>query len=276
MNDQQMELYLREDFREMWKGVNPFDEVFQLTGTVYRNLDGRRTLRFEKGGRGFFLKLHTGVGWPEIFKNLVQMKRPILGAENEWRAIHRLNAIGVDTMNLAAYGSKGRNPARRVSFVITDELNGMRSLEEVTAAWKEHPPPVELKRFFAERIASMSQKLHSNGMNHRDYYICHFLTNATAESWAAEPVRVVLIDLHRVELRRQTPVRWVCKDLGALCFSAMDIGLTKRDLLRFMRDYSGKSLRRTLREDGRFWEAVRRRAVELYRKVNGRVPGLLA
>ena len=62
------------------------------------------------------------------------------------------------------------------------------------------------------------------------------------------------------------------KDIGGLYFSAMDIGLTDRDLFRFMRLYTGKSRRQTLREDLRFWKAVRCRAAKIYRKEFGRVP----
>ena len=268
-------LYLRDDFKEAWKGEDPFHAVLRLRGKVYRELDGRRTIRFEKDGRGFFLKLHTGVGWPEIFKNLLQLKRPVLSAENEWRAIELLTEIGVDTMTLAAYGSRGRNPARRISFVVTDELTGMQSLEELCAGWKESPPGFRLKSVLLERVASMSRLLHTHGLNHRDFYICHFLTDAASCPVNMESIRVVLIDLHRVQRRRKTPERWIFKDLGSLCFSAMDIGLKKTDLFRFMKTYSGKSLRQTLREDALFWSQVRSRAVELYRKVNGTTPLLL-
>mgnify|MGYP001266190393 CR=1 FL=1 len=40
--------------------------------------------------------------------------------------------------------------------------------------------------------------------------------------------------------------RWRDKDLAALYFSALDIGLTRRDLLRFVREYFPGPLRTTL------------------------------
>ena len=33
---------------------------------IYRDREGRKTLRLELEGRGFFLKFHRGVGWREI------------------------------------------------------------------------------------------------------------------------------------------------------------------------------------------------------------------
>ena len=80
-------------------GVDAFDYIMQLDGEMFRDIDNRRTLRFSLGGRRYFLKAHYGVGWKEIIKNLLQFRLPVLGARNEWRAIRRLQELGVDTMD---------------------------------------------------------------------------------------------------------------------------------------------------------------------------------
>ena len=49
--------------------------------------------------------------------------------------------------------------------------------------------------------------MHSNGINHRDYYICHFLLDVSADV------------------------------LTMLYFSSMRIGLTWHDIYRFMSEY---------------------------------------
>jgi hypothetical protein len=67
-------------------------------------------------------------------------------------------------------------------------------------------------------------------------------------------------------MRQRTPRRWVLKDLAGIHFSSMDIGLTLRDRLRFMKVYRGRPLRRILREERGFWQAVERKAQQLYRK----------
>lgn len=243
------------------------DDAFMITGKVYREPAGanRRTLRFELAGEGYFLKLHWGVGWREIMKNLFSLRLPVLGAANEWRAIHRLEDLGVETMQLASYGQAGWNPARLKSFVITHELNDCISLEDYCAQWAEHPPAPAIKYQLIQRVAEMTRKLHQHGVNHRDLYICHFLLQ---QPWQGgnENLQLYLIDLHRVQLRHRTPLRWRVKDVGALYFSAMDTGLKQRDLLRFMRAYSQRSLREVLAEDQRFWHAVEHRAQALYRE----------
>jgi heptose I phosphotransferase len=236
-------------------------EVFALHGRVYREPAGanRRTLRFELAGRGWFLKLHWGVGWGEIFKNLLSLRLPVLGAMNEWRAIRRLEALGVETMQLAACGREGLNPARLRSFVITAELADSISLEDYCADWPGRAPQPREKWALIRRVAQVARILHRNGVNHRDFYLCHFMLRRPWDG-TAEDLRLPLIDLHRVQLRRRTPWRWRVKDLGSLYFSAMQIGLTRRDLLRFVREYTGYPLRQALQGDPKLWRGVEQRA----------------
>ncbi|WP_313328325.1 lipopolysaccharide kinase InaA family protein, partial [Stutzerimonas balearica] len=93
-----MQLTLSEPFKSLWQGRDAFAEVETLQGQVYRELEGRRTLRTEVDGRGYFVKIHRGIGWGEIAKNLFSAKAPVLGAGQEWRAIERLKQAGIPTM----------------------------------------------------------------------------------------------------------------------------------------------------------------------------------
>lgn len=240
------------------------EEIFAISGELYREPSGvnRRTLRFELGGRGFFLKLHWGVGWREIIKNLASLRMPVLGADNEWKAIKRLEQVGVETMRLVAYGQEGINPAQQRSFVITEELKDCISLEDYCERWRESPPSFTAKTNLIRRVADMARRLHQNGINHRDFYICHFLLRLPWDA-GMESLHLHLIDLHRVQLRKTTPWRWAVKDIGSLWFSAMLLGLTRRDLFRFMRIYRGVPLRQTLQQDREFWHQVAARAKAL-------------
>lgn len=259
--------------REHFSGPDAFDRILALQGDVYREMDGRRTLRFELGTRGYFAKLHFGIGWKEIFKNLLQGKMPVLGASNEFEAIRRLEKLGVTTMAVAGFGRRGWNPARRQSFLITDEITDAVSLETVCADWQHTPPPVARKRALLEKIARVTRALHADGINHRDLYICHFLLDQASDVQDSDWPRLYLIDLHRAQIRRRIPRRWAIKDVAGLYFSSLDAGLTRRDLFRFMKIYSGRSLREVLRDEGSFWRDVSRRAVKLYHRTFGRMPG---
>ena len=241
-------LVLDEPWRSLWAGKDPFVAVEALEGEVFRELEGRRTLRTEVAGRGYFVKIHHGIGWAEMLKNLLSLRLPVLGAQNEWRAIQRLRELGVDSMRAVAYGQRGHNPARRRSFLVTEELAPTVSLEDYSLDWVELPPPVRLKRVLITRVAEMARRMHAGGVNHRDFYICHFLLHLDPPP-TAERLRLSLIDLHRAQVRARTPRRWRDKDLAALYFSALDIGLTSRDLLRFLVAYFAWPLRDVLSKE---------------------------
>ena len=150
-----MQLILAEPFQSLWQGRDAFAEVERLEGQVYRELEGRRTLRTEVAGRGYFVKIHRGIGWGEIVKNLLTAKTPVLGAGQEWTAIQRLTAAGVPTMTAVAFGERGLNPASQHSFIVTEELAPTVSLEDFSRDWLAAPPAPRLKRALIPRVAEM-------------------------------------------------------------------------------------------------------------------------
>ncbi|TLX64504.1 lipopolysaccharide core heptose(I) kinase RfaP [Stutzerimonas nosocomialis] len=257
-----MKLKLGEPFASLWVGRDPFQAVEQLQGQVYRELEARRTLRTEVEGRGYFVKIHRGVGWGEILKNLLTAKAPVLGAGQEWQALDRLHQVGVPTMTAVAYGERGSNPAAQHSFIITEELAPTISLEDFCRDWPQQPPPARLKWALIDEVARMTGTMHRAGVNHRDCYICHFLLHTDAPV-TADAVRLSLIDLHRAQTRAATPRRWRDKDLAGLYFSAMDIGLTDRDRLRFLRRYFHKPLREVLRDEAPLLARLARKGAQL-------------
>ena len=270
-------LVLPEIWIDRFKGRDPFEQIFALEGKVYREQVGRKTLRVTFDGKRYFAKLYRGVGWREIVKNLFHFRLPVTSAQIEWRAIKRLEKLGVKTMRLVGYGKRGRNPAGMQSFVITEELAHTMSLENFCRHWPSSPPPFVLKRGLIMEVACIAKKLHDQGMNHRDLYICHFLLNIPPgpEGVEAGDLLLYLIDLNRMQTRRRTLRRWRVKDIAALYFSSMDIGLTKSDLLRFIRVYANKTLRVSLEQDRDFWRQVGKRAIRLYRKVHQKEPNVL-
>jgi heptose I phosphotransferase len=267
-------LKLAEDLQTAWQGRDIYDLLRNLEGQVYREKEGRRTFRFEVEGQSYFAKVFMGIGWRALLACLLKFRKPILSAENEWRAIATLPRIGIDTMHLVGYGKRGRNPAHRQSFIITQELKPTISLEDYCRDWGAHPPPVRLKRALIERVAQIARILHANGIVHRDLYLCHFLLDTKYPlTEGGEPLpRLYLIDLHRVEQHRRIQRRWRIKDVAGLYFSSMDIGLTQRDRLRFIAAYGGRPWRWAIRENRRFWRQVERRAHAGYREFQRKYP----
>jgi len=260
-----MKLILAEPFKRLWAGRDAFEAVEALQGEVYRELEGRRTLRTEVEGRGYFVKIHRGIGWGEIFKNLLTAKLPVLGAGQEWQAIQRLHEVGVPTMTAVAYGERGDNPAAQHSFIVTEELAPTVSLEDFSIDWVKQPPAPRLKRALIAEVARMTGMMHRAGVNHRDCYICHFLLH-TDRAVTADDFKLSVIDLHRAQTRVKISRRWRDKDLAALYFSALDIGLTRRDKLRFLRGYFQQPLRQILAEEAGLLAWLEGKAQKLYER----------
>ncbi len=257
-------LFLREDLATAWRGDDPFERVEALDGEVFREVATRRTVRFEAAGRGYFAKVHSGVGWLEIFKNLIVLRRPVVDASNEYHACLLLPRFGVATPVPAAFGVRGRNPASRQSFIVCDELADHISLASLSENWRQAPPVPVFKRKLIESVAQLTRAMHRAGVVHRDYYLYHLLVDRS--QLARGVVALSLIDLHRAQLRRRIPPRWLVRDLGALWFWCLDLPITRRDRLRFIRAYEGRSLRAALKDSGAFWLRVEHRAIALYRK----------
>ena len=260
-----MQLELSTPFKQEWKNKNPFIEAEKLQGEIFRALEARKTLRFTLLGKSYFIKIHRGVGWFEIIENLLRLRLPVLGAANEYFAIKKLENLHIDTMKIAAYALKGKNPARQQSFIITEDLINTISLEDFCADWKNHPPEFELKYNLITKLAHISRTLHQNGVNHRDYYICHFLLDISSKL-DYNNLKLSLIDLHRAQLRDHTPERWCVKDIASLYFSVMELGLSQKDFFRFMKLYNACSLRDCLTKHKDFWQKVEAQGQKLWQR----------
>ena len=119
------EVFLNPEFERSWRGRDPFEAAFGLSGESYRKVKSRHTFRVELNGRGYFVKLHRGIGWAEYLKNVFQFKAPVTDAGQEYRALLHLKAHGVETMTPAAYGCRGAIPPARTSTTLS--ATGARS-----------------------------------------------------------------------------------------------------------------------------------------------------
>lgn len=240
------DLWLSEPFATLWKDQDPFQAVRLLKGKVYRELEARKTIRFEINGHGYFAKLHQGVGWWEIARELLKLRIPVTGARTEFNALQKLAELGVDSMRPVAFGVRGLNPAHQESFLITEELSNTESLEDYFSRTIKQPlsqlPRLQLKRSIIERVADMVRRMHAGGLNHRDCYLVHFLLHLNPPP-SPKALKVSLIDLHRTQIRSRVPIRWRNKDLAALAYSSHQAGLSRTDQCRFLKSYFQLPLR---------------------------------
>lgn len=239
-----------------------FEACMQLQGKAFRDVPGRKTMRIQLADKSYFIKQHFGVGWGEIFKNLLSLKLPILGAMTEVSAIQKLSEVGIGTTPLVGYGQRGCNPATMQSFVLTEDLGDIISLEEMLQDSKAYPMTDESKRLMLTAVAKIAAKLHDTGkgkaLAHRDFYLCHFVLSR--QNAAANHYNLHLIDLHRM-LQNQSPNgNAVMKDIAGLYFSMLQNGLNTYDLDVFKQYY--------LPHTAAFWAKVEARANKLFTKFN--------
>jgi len=251
------QIWLDEPFATRWKGRDVFAKAAALQGESHRALEQRQTISFVLEDTRYFIKRHVRSTWKEVLKNLVQGRLPVVSAENERVALNRLQALGIQVPRVVAFGKRGYTPSTFESFLITEDVGQHVSLEDYCRHWREQPPDWSAKFRLLEKVARISRVMHNAGICHRDFYLCHFLRMTDGS--------LALIDLHRALSKEKLGRRWIIKDLGGLYFSSKDIGLSRRDLLRFVRCYTGLPLREALKQKG-FWRSVVARGEKLYRK----------
>ncbi len=262
-------LVLRDELMALWKEQSVFDLVQQLTGKVVREMPDRQTLRVELNGQVYYRKWHRGVGWVEIIKNLIRLRLPVLGARNEWDALNKMRALAIPGLIPVAFGERGKNPATKQSFIITRELSDVIQLDHFFEQREVHPA---IKRALINKVAMIARELHAAGINHRDFYLCHFMLRESSLTTSVQDI--TLIDLHRAQLRTQIPERWRVKDIGGLLFSTLNLGFSRRDLFRFLTVYFATDLRSILREHSSLLQKIRQRARTTYKRDFGHWPNI--
>jgi heptose I phosphotransferase len=183
----------------------------------------------------FFLKRHTSPSVKEYLKLLTRFSWP-KSALNEWRAMIRFHQVGIPTMVPVAAGVKRNSLGlAKQSFILTQEIKNAHRLDHYLAEWLRRPlskEEIHRKRRLIRQLARLTRKMHTMGLNHRDYYIRN-----TEESRNSE---LFVIDLHRVDIRKRVGNRWIVKDLAALNFSSLELPIHTTDRMRFFRLYLQK------------------------------------
>lgn len=241
----------------------------RLDGVIYRHVKNRQTKAITVNGQSYFVKLHAPLSWKEALKSLLQGRSPMIGAIHEWKAIACCEQTDLLTTPRIAYGAWGYGIWQR-SLLITSALTNLCSLEEIGHYWQKNSPSYPIKSQVIRTVANTAHRFHAQGMNHCDFYVCHFLVPQTVLT-TTKPlanITIHIIDLHRVQIRKTVPTRWLIKDLSALLFSILDYPITYHDCLLFLRYYyPSQSLKQILLNKS-LWQKIIKRALKLYQKEN--------
>tara|TARA_B100001093_G_scaffold507483_1_gene568110 strand:+ start:308 stop:1813 length:1506 start_codon:yes stop_codon:yes gene_type:complete len=232
--------FLDNHLNQLFYKKDTFTAAQNIEGKVFRKYENRITKQFEAQEKKYFIKFHGPVGWKEIFKNLFQIKTPVIGAQREYEALNHLSQNNINCPQIKGFGKKGINPANSSSFIITEELYGTLSLEEFFLKNLHKNLSFDQKCNLIKSSASLISKMHLSGLNHRDLYLCHLHIK---EDIDFNNIEIYLIDLHRAQIRSTVPFRWIIKDLGGFFHSAIQFNFTERDFYRFLMSYFNCSLR---------------------------------
>ncbi|MFI4954892.1 MAG: lipopolysaccharide core heptose(I) kinase RfaP [Gammaproteobacteria bacterium] len=257
-------MYFRRKFYTDLSSSDPFATLMQQEGHIYRQVKGRKTIRFVLNNQAYFAKLFSGISFAELIKNLIKGQWPVADVSHERRALEILSTLGIRAPQVVAYGNDEACPLHRHSFIVMQAVEPAISLEEYLHDWANKP--LAMRRALIKRVAEIARNVHENGISHRDFYICHFLLETPQGEQALTPnnINISLIDWHRARFQLPLPEQWLIKDLAALYFSVMSASLTSRDYLRFLQVYTQQPLRQSLCNP--IWRKVKNKAQKLYAK----------
>jgi len=232
---QQGNLFVNKDFSEFLdaSGLDSFDDFMRLEGVVVKSaVRERLTQRLNLEGVTVYVKKHFFPGIRGIIKSFLRFGFP-LGALNEWRALLAFHAHNIPTMTPIC---AGRKPffwrIEKESFLLTGDLGDATRLNDflqVNGVTPCRGKVLETKKRILKNLADITRRMHSAGINHRDYYLCHILLDSEE--------RLYVIDLHRVDVSDSVGKRWIVKDLAALLFSSLEVPVTHGQRLAFYKRY---------------------------------------
>lgn len=215
-------LTIAEGFAEPLRaaGFETFGKIMALPaprGDVTRAVPGRFTTRVEAAGRTFYLKRHHGL-------------RTAWQARNEWLRLHELRDAGIACPTPVAFGEQRGLFGTDESFVVTEEIPNAAQ-----ADWWLRDRPARRGELLAP-IADLARRFHEGGWCHKDFYLCHFFVQETADDAGA--LKIFLLDLQRCARPCCCARRWRVKDLAQLHYSmTAQSGYTEDDWREFTRLY---------------------------------------
>ena len=228
--------YANADFEQTLEQnqLYSFDSVFSFkngTNLAKNNLASFRSrteFQLNSPPVTAFLKRYDNPPLLNQLKNWIAHRQKKSFAMAEFEPVKRLNAIGINTPNVIAYGEQWGLFFEKRSFIISEKIADAQSLERKI--------PMEInsvsgKRNFIKKLAKFIRRFHCSGFRHRDLYFSHIFYNPAGKFY--------LIDLARVFKPGILAERFRLKDISQLFYSAPGKYFSKTDRLRFYFDYAG-------------------------------------
>ena len=159
--------------------------------------------------------------------------------EIEWKNYQAHRNAGIPTMKIVYFASR-KHEGTRQCIVVSEELPGMNSLQEIMGAFNEHGWPPRAQRLaILGAIARVIRKMHDSGLLHNALYGRHIYLNIPIVDGVAQipaELDVSLIDLERTKFPRPNSPRFIKHDLEKMY---RRIPWPARECLWFLKRYLG-------------------------------------
>ena len=157
-----------------------------------------------------YIKKHLPLPLKEACKNCIDLKMPVFGAINEWKALHLLKELGIRSLTPLVYGRKNAFVGSE-SFLITNAYQYQQNLGQYLS---DHAISSRQAIRLVRKIARDAALMHNRGFVHRDFYITHYLVGTQLESLFTN--RLALADLHRAVVTKKPLLRNRVKDCTSM------------------------------------------------------------
>lgn len=251
MND-----YLAADWQKIFElnGLRSFADFWKLEAAWFEAPNQRRggwsgvarcELQLPGGGTTrVFLKRqenHTTRTFAHPFRGEPTFLR-------EFRCIVRYRECGIPSLT-PLYFAWRREEGKLRAVLMTEELAGFRSLDDVAREWTQTPPGLKLRRAVIEAVAQLLRQIHSSRLRHNCFYPKHVFVRLKDGA-----VETRVIDLEKTKVHPFGRDRSY-RDLGTLNRHARD--WSRADRVRFFKAFFG--LDRLTPESKKKWRRLARR-----------------
>lgn len=237
-------------------GLNTLAQVKAFRGQPVKDHKGRRDILrlVTSAGDGTELVLFLKRSWKPYRKDglasLLRRGRVWSISRTEWENSKLLQAAGLTTAPLVAYGEECGPLWERFSFILTETAPGDQTMQQFLGQCRKR---TERRRVF-DALARLVRQMHDAGLATPDLFTRHLFVQVHSE-----PPRFCLIDMARVDRRATISRHLRARDLAALNVTAPLRRVTARERIRFLQVYAGG-------KDRALFRSIRRRVNQLARR----------
>jgi tRNA A-37 threonylcarbamoyl transferase component Bud32 len=237
-------------------GLDSLAGAKTFQGELVKNHRGRRDIQVACGSdasghaRRLFLKRNWKPYKKDGLGTVLHYGKPRSISRLEWEHSEQLQAAGIQTAALVAYGEDCGPLWERFSFILTEAATGQQTVQSFLMECRDQT----LRRRVFEALARHIRKMHDAGLASPDLFTRHVFVEAQAT-----PPVFCLIDMARLDNRRKLSRTLRARDLAALHVTAPLKAVTAWERLRFLISYNAREAR-TLAGD------VQRRAKHLLQR----------